>query len=204
MKRSIAALFTLVILLVNGPAATAADAYVTKWGTFKTQTFTGTGDEVIVLPSSVKAGIVTATHSGEANFVIWTLDTSLNQSGLQVNTIGSYAGATEFGFGYAKKNTKAFEITADGDWTLTVTPLVAASKLPPAGSGDGVFKYSGATPIWKVTHDGEANFVVWEYCTNGQTKLVANKIGVYRGTLKGLGGTRIVAIHADGGWAIKK
>jgi hypothetical protein len=204
MKRSIAALFTLIILFSNGPAATAADAYVSKWGTFKAQTFAGTGDDVIEFTSAVKAGIVTATHEGDANFVIWGLDTSLTQNGLQVNTIGSYSGATEFGFGYSKKSTKAFEITADGDWTVTVKPIVSAAKLPPSGTGDGVFKYSGRTPIWKVTHDGDSNFVIWEYCTDGQTKLVVNKIGAYRGTLKGLGGTCIVAIHADGGWAINK
>ncbi len=184
--------------------ASAADAYASKWGTFKSQTFSGTGDDVIELPAAVKAGVITAAHDGEANFVIWALDTTLAESGLQVNTIGSYSGSTEFGVGYASKKTKGFEVTADGSWSVTVKPLTATAKLPTSGSGDGVFKYTGGTPVWKVSHSGDSNFVIWEYCTNGGTKLIANKIGAYRGTLRGLGGTCILAVHADGAWSIKK
>jgi hypothetical protein len=204
MKKIIAVLFALTLLASQSSAATAADAYASKWGTFKTQTFSGTGDDVITLSAAATAGTITATHSGEENFVIWGLNTSMAQSGLQVNTIGAYSGTTEFGFGFSTKKTKGFEITADGDWTVTVKPLGAAPKLPTSGNGDGVFKYSGSTPVWKVTHSGNANFVIWEYCTNGQTDLVVNKIGSYKGTLKGIGGTCIVAVHADGAWSIKK
>lgn len=204
MKRILAILFTLNLLAFQAQPVAAADAYVNKWGTFKTLTFSGTGDDVVELPSSVKTGTITATHSGEANFVIWALDTSLVQSGLQVNRIGEYSGTTEFGFGFSSKKTRAFEVTADGDWTIVVKSLSSATALPTSGRGDSVFKYSGGIPIWKLTHSGEANFVVWEYCTNGATSLIVNKVGAYRGTVRGLGGTCVVAVHADGAWTIRK
>ena len=204
LKKIIVAFFAFALVLAQAAPSNASDAYTAKWGSFKTQTFSGTGDDVITLSAAVKAGSITATHDGEANFVIWALDTSMGQSGLQVNTIGQYSGTTEFGFGFSTKKTKAFEITADGNWTVTVSSLPSAPKLPSSGSGDGVFKYSGGVPIWKVTHSGSANFVIWDYCSNGQTSLLVNKIGSYKGTLKGLGGSCIVAVHADGDWTIKK
>jgi hypothetical protein len=76
--------------------------------------------------------------------------------------------------------------------------------LTSTGLGDGVFKYSGGTPIWKVTHDGQSNFAVWEYCTNGATNLLVNKIANYKGTIRGLGGNCIVSVVADGNWTFKK
>jgi hypothetical protein len=204
MKKLIAILVALIFALSSGSTAIAADPYVSKWGTFKALTFTGSGDDVIELPAAVKAGFITAEYIGESNFVIWSLDTSLAQSGLLVNTIGSYAGKSEFGFGYSSKKTKAFEVTAEGDWTITVRPISSAPKLTASGSGDGVFKYSGGVPVWKITHTGDSNFIVWQYCTSGRSNLVVNTIGAYRGTVRGLSGTCVVSIRSEGTWTIKK
>ena len=204
MKKLIATLIALIFAISSAPSAIAADPYVSKWGTFKAQTFSGSGDDVIELPAAVKAGFITAEYAGESNFVIWSLDTSLAQSGLLVNTIGSYSGLSEFGFSYGSKKTKAFEVTAEGDWSITVRPISSAPKLTSSGSGDGVFKYSGGVPLWKITHSGDSNFIVWQYCTSGRSNLVVNTIGAYRGTVRGLSGTCVVAVSSEGAWTIKK
>jgi hypothetical protein len=77
LKRILAFAISVLLIILSSPPALAADAYTNKWGTFKTQTFSGTGDDVIQLPVAVKAGYLTASHSGEANFAIWSLDASL-------------------------------------------------------------------------------------------------------------------------------
>ena len=204
MKKIFAILASLALALSASIPASAADPYVSKWGNFRAQTFSGTGDDVIQLPALLKAGFAVASHSGESNFAIWSLDSKLNQDSLLVNEIGSYSGEAAFGVGWSGKKTKGFEISADGDWTITVKPFAASTKLTGTGSGDVVAKYSGGTPIWKITHQGESNFAVWEYCTNGGSKLLVNEIGNYSGKVKGLGGSCIVVISADGSWTFKK
>lgn len=58
--------------------------------------------------------IVTLTHDGESNFVIWAYDDSGTMLDLVANDIGSYDGTRRLPAG-----TRWLEVQADGNWTIT-------------------------------------------------------------------------------------
>lgn len=205
MKKLIAVVTALFLVVGVSNSATAANPYDKKWSTFSTVTLTGVGDDVVDLPKSFKAGIVTATHQGTANFIVWSLNNNLEKSELVVNVIGAYSADRAFGLGWRGSATSGFEVKADGEWTLTLRPFSQAVNLPTLGSGPGVYKASIAKRAsWRFSHDGSANFIVWQYCTGGGDSLLINKIGTYNGKSVVAKGTCLFIITADGLWAISK
>ncbi|WP_235523392.1 TM2 domain-containing protein [Cellulomonas sp. Root485] len=196
----------------DAPAAEAdepaePEATVQSWadetfGTFTPATQDGAGDNLVALPAGATAGIVTATHDGAANFAIAVLDAENGSTGeLLVNTIGPYTGTTLFGRGLSEPVT--LQITADGSWTLTVAPFSTAPLLAPAGSGDAVFLYDGATAALTATHDGDSNFSVSEDTGSlFEFGLLVNEIGPYSGTVPLSSGPSIIDVKANGGWTL--
>jgi hypothetical protein len=207
MKKIFAVLMAMSLAVGLGGQAHAAkpDAYAKKWGTFASMTFTGTGDDVVTFPKTLKAGFVSSSYTGDSNFIIWSLDSSQSEAELLANTVGDYHGARSFGLGFLSKKASGLEITGEGSWTVTVSPLSAAPKLPSAGSGDGVFKVSlTRNPIWKLSYTGDSNFIIWQNCTNSKYALVANTIGDYSGKKVGVSGSCIIDVTGAGTWTIKR
>ncbi|GAA2012464.1 TM2 domain-containing protein [Microbacterium ulmi] len=171
------------------------------FGTFDAVTHEGAGDSLIALPAGAQAGIVTATHSGSSNFAIQGLDAANESTAeLLVNTIGAYSGTTVFGVN-ALGDATQLQITADGAWTLTITPMSAATALPASGSGDGVFFYTGDAAAMTFAHTGERNFVVYQETGSAfDFGLLVNEIGAYQGTVPVKAGPSIIMITADGAW----
>jgi hypothetical protein len=88
----------------------------------------GTGLYIVTLPKGVTGGIVTALHDGASNFVIDVLDaTNQSTADLLVNTIGAYTGTTAYGL-TALGDGISLQITADGNWTITLSPISAARR----------------------------------------------------------------------------
>ncbi|MDZ8275340.1 NINE protein [Microbacterium aquimaris] len=179
-------------------AATWADE---QWGSFEVVTEQGTGDSLITLPSGAAGGIVSATHDGSRNFVVSVLDASNSSTGdLLVNTIGAYKGTTAWGINALGEGTR-IQVTADGAWTLTISPMGDAPELASSGSGDGVFLYDGAAAALAVTHDGERNFIVTEETSElFSAGLLVNEIGPYEGTVPLSAGPSVITVNADGSW----
>ena len=184
-------------------------AIVQSWadstfGTFTPVTQTGTGDNIIALPAGTKAGIVTATHDGSSNFSLSVLDASNASTGqLLMNTIGAYRGTTAYGFTALGKGT-TIRLTADGNWTITISPVSTAPAIVPSGAGDGVFLYSGKAGKLTVAHDGSSNFTVTE--ETGKTfpyGLLMNEIGAYSGTVPLSSGPSVIVVGADGNWTLQ-
>lgn len=184
----------------------AASAWADKtFGTFAPQSHSGTGDDVITLPSGVKAAMVTATHNGSANFAVSPIDASNASTGeLLVNTIGSYSGVTAYGMS-ALGDAVSLRIMADGDWTIDIAPIAAAPVMPAdvASSGDAVYLYSGPAGKITATHDGAANFIVMEETGSAFAfGLLVNEIGAYSGTVPLSSGPSLVIVKADGSWTL--
>lgn len=162
----------------------------------------GSGTQVIelALPDQSLAVIGSITHQGGSNFAIWELDANLEQVDLAVNTIGNYAGNVLLNL---DANTAALEITADGAWRVELNPAMSARRFDGeiAGAGDDVVIYGGDAQIMALTHDGESNFAIWRYGAT-DTDLLVNEIGPWTGTVPMPAGPGVLAITADGGWAI--
>ena len=188
---------------VKKPVDTVQSWADATFGTFAPVTQTGKGDNIVTLPSGAKAGVVTATHSGSSNFSLSVLDASNASTGqLLVNTIGAYSGTTAYGFTSLGTGT-TIQVTADGNWSITISPVSTAPALTPSGAGDGVFLYSGAAGKLAVTHDGTSNFTVSEETGKAfHFGLLVNEIGAYSGTVPLTSGPSVIVVGADGTWTL--
>lgn len=185
------------------PEATAATWANDQWGTFDVITQTGSGDSLLSLPEGATGGIVTATHNGSRNFALSVLDAANSRTGdLLVNTIGAYSGTTAWGINALGEGAR-IQVTADGDWTITISPMGAAPLLASSGSGDVVFLYDGSAGALTATHDGTRNFVVFEETAElFNMGLLVNDIGPYSGTVPLSAGPSVITVNADGGWTL--
>lgn len=174
---------------------------------FPDVSYSGSGDSILELelpagPDSI--GIASITHSGSRNFSIWALDENLDQDDLLVNEIGNYAGTVVFNLTSGVRIV-AFEIGADGPWTVTLKDVLSLEEITQGssatGQGDGVLLYRGETTIANVSHEGERNFALWSY---GQdSDLLINEIGGYSGQVRWQSGPALIEITADGPWTIE-
>jgi hypothetical protein len=178
-------------------------------GSFAPFSITGSGDDVIdfQIPNDMVA-IVDFAHDGKSNFIVWSLDDTYSEFDLLVNEIGAYHGRrmVQGGWFVQPEYVRHLEIQADGNWTVTASPMSAAEELTTslAGSGDNVVVYNGAAPTLTSTHDGSSNFIIWGYQSDGAIAgLVVNEIGAYSGTDLIDSDTAILDITADGNWTLE-
>lgn len=188
----------------EAPAEPAAPGWANgEWGEFAAIEQTGAGDTIITLPEGASGGLVTATHNGGSNFAISVLDESNGSTGeLLVNTIGAYTGTTAWGLNALGEGAR-LQVTADGEWSITINPMGAAPALAASGAGDAVFLYDGGAGALAVTHDGTSNFVVIEDTASAfHMGLLINDIGSYAGTVPLAAGPSVIAVTADGNWTL--
>ena len=175
-----------------------------RFGTFSPVTQTGTGDNLITLPAGATAGLVTASHDGSSNFSLSVLDAANASTGqLLVNTIGGYTGTTPYGFSSFGEPGVTLQVTADGNWSLTMAPVAAASAVVGSGVGNNVFLYDGDAGRLTATHDGSSNFSVLEETGEAFSMgLLVNEIGAYSGTVPLSAGPSVITVGADGNWTL--
>lgn len=186
------------------PAVVTAASWANEeWGKFAPVEQSGTGDTLITLPEGATGGIVTATHNGERNFAISVLDASNETTGeLLVNTIGTYSGTTAWGINAFGEGAR-LQVTADGAWTITISPMGSAPTVAESGTGDAVFLYDGGAAALTATHDGERNFAILEETSETfNMGLLVNEIGTYSGTVPLSAGPSVITVTADGNWTL--
>lgn len=188
--------FFLVLTLLN-PAFAAP----------KTQTFSGSDDEVVTMTPFKDPVLVTATYEGDSNFIVYPVDGSGKRGFSWFNEIDSWSGRI-FQIGVTKP-WAAFAVETTGNWTITISPLSTAKVINPksySGSGADVIKFNKASKGLKkltVTHDGESNFFVRPISSKGRQGFsLVNEIGEYSGTTLLPNDTLYLAIIGDGNWTI--
>jgi hypothetical protein len=169
--------------------------------------YSGAGASVVTL-SATDPRILTISHNGGSNFVVYSVDAQGQDIDLLVNEIGSYSGVLPLNF-MDGAEAAALKIEADGQWNVTSAPLSSA----PSWDGNAPFSAEGAAVVWvagaaegltpvTLTHQGESNFVAIGY-GDGQSLLV-NEIGAYTGETLLPAGTLVLTVEADGPWSIAK
>jgi hypothetical protein len=176
---------------------------------FKPISLHGTGDKVarFKIPRDA-AAIADISHTGSSNFAVWTIGKSGDKQDLLVNEIGDYHGTVLFDE-QDGQHSVAFQIDADGRWSVRILPLskapVWSGRKALNGRGDSVVRLSppssGLTTT-KIQHTGSSNFAVYAY--GDTTELLVNEIGKYRGESLLPNGTLLIAITADGRWSFSK
>jgi hypothetical protein len=89
-------------------------------GVKKPVTFTGKGDDVPQFINIKKKGLVrfNMSHDGESNFAIWLMDGNGKYVDLLANEIGSFSGSKALKI--RKKGIYLLDITADGNWSVSI------------------------------------------------------------------------------------
>lgn len=154
------------------------------------------------------AAIAVISHKGKRSFIVDAIDKSGDLNEGLVNEVGSYKGTVLFDEEDGQ-HSAAFEIKADGAWTITIRPITKAKKWDPrktlTGKGDAVYQVSPAPndPVSiALEHQGKRRFVVRAYGQRGRNGL-ADTIGDYGGEALLPPGTFLVTIEATGGrWSL--
>lgn len=164
-------------------------------------TVSGSGADVVEIPSNLAVCLVEARHNGGSNFSIWSLDSNMENIDLLVNTIGTYSGTTTTGMG--RGTSQYLEVEGDGEWTITMSPLSEAHQLENGEqrSGDDVvFMDASSAKKLDIVNDGESNFSIWAF-TSSKRDLLVNEIGSYSGTVANKGYSLLV-VNSEGTWSI--
>lgn len=179
----------------------AKDAY----GTFDAATHHGSGDALIPLPDDARAGVLTARHTGDGEFVMTMRGPNLEMTGDQpVDTTGDYQGTTAWGVHNASE-AGFLHISADGDWSVTIAPMSAARVMPGTGDGvgDAVFLYDGTPRALNATHDGTGPFSVTAYTEDPlATVSIVTHVGPYTGTVMLPSVPSVISITSQGAWSV--
>lgn len=177
------------------------------------QTFSGSGDDIVIVKSVSVTVLVTMTHDGESNFSVVSKTSNDDYIDLLANEIGPYSGTMiqELGTSsWMKKKLGLFEVEADGNWTIEIKPLSKAQKWngkPLSGSGDLVVQVPKKTKPGNrliMSHVGDSNFTVITYSSKGKyMDLKANEIGDYSGGVT-FGKSAYISIQTQGDWTITR
>jgi hypothetical protein len=152
--------------------------------------------------------IVEASYDGERNFQVEFVPSEGEYNEIFVNQIGSWEGAQA---NLIDADTYQIDITAEGDWELTVRQPRPTSGDGPSQSlsGEGAdvlgpFEFSGNHTA-TGSHDGESNFQVEVMPPEGSfPEIVFNEIGEFEGeTTFSFDGVGFVDVNADGNWELE-
>lgn len=153
--------------------------------------------------------VVEATHTGgSSNFQIELVPANGEYNALFANAIGEYDGVQA---GLLDPDTYQVDVTADGDWEITVRqPRAASGDALPATLEEqgykvlGPYEFSGNHTA-TGSHDGERNFIVEVFPQEGDYgEVVFNEIGQFEGeTTFRADGLGWVAVQADGNWTVE-
>lgn len=176
-------------------ASTAAATTTPAASPVKSQKYTGSGDDVVTIDTVDSAAILKFQCPNCSGNVVLKTDGS---EGLLVNTIGSYTGTHVINVGDGSVTGK-LTISAEGDWTVSIGDLSTASKAL-SGVGDTALLLSGSTTDALIKNNGDGNFVVQVYNSDG-ADLAVNEIGSYSGTVP-MVLPALVQVTSQGSWSI--
>jgi hypothetical protein len=165
-------------------------------------TMKGSNDAVIDVawPTDTPA-IVTFKHPGTSNFFVHGLNADNDDVAYVVNALYDRTGTVLFNM--EDKGVKRFDVTADGPWTLTLSPISTARRFDGAASGrdHDVLIYDGPPAVMRmVTTGSDSNVMVHGYGSRGTSYLV-NEIGNIDVTFAIKAGPIVIEVDADGPWA---
>lgn len=173
----------------------------------------GSGDSVVDLNKWDGAAIAVIRYSGSSYFSVQNVDAGNNHIDLLVSEIGSFAGTVPIDFA-DDEDTKRFEITASGEWTIEVKPMAQANRfIAPGiltGVGPDVVIIQGTQPLDKLVIDAlkaNSHFSIWGY--GRRRDLLVSETAPYSGTVLIAGSLAVdeknlaLIIQATGPWSIE-
>jgi hypothetical protein len=139
---------------------------------FRPLVYTGKGDQVITGINLPKGAFYAEyTHNGESNFIVdLYYDANSNRSDLVANDLMQCSGRMAIDSALTRSiQNGMMEVSADGDWTITINKISGTTSTNISGKGDwvvGFFTATTARNVCSYTHNGDANFIVDVYDLN--------------------------------------
>ncbi|MET9249657.1 hypothetical protein [Nonomuraea sp. NPDC003709] len=170
-------------------------------------TYRGDGDHVQRIRATTTPGIAKITYDGDGYFSVWGLDRSGKEQQLLANHVGSYEGTAVYNTDTSNR-LAALKVGADGPWTIQLLPLGKARSWSTTTAGDTddvirLSKPSRGLHTLRIRYTGDGYFSVWALDSRGRrSRLLANKVGAYKGSVPLPGGTQYAVVGADGPWSI--
>lgn len=168
---------------------------------------TGSGDSVIDIDKGDEPALAHITgNSASRHFAVISYGVNGEQIDLLANTTDPFDGIRPIDF-MPNEHTSRLEITATGEWSIEVYPLVGAHTLSVPGvfegAGDDVLVLTGGTPdLAAITGNADGrHFAVLGY-GNGQDLLVNTTDPYYEGTVILDRNTMVLEVNAEGAWSI--
>ena len=148
---------------------------------------------------AIGVDVVSLTHDGHSSFIVTAIQGAQTEN--VTSAIGQYSGQRPL----VVEGPLAFQVTADGAWSLTVRPISNGGSPPFSGSGDAVSAYfapPGRTS-WNITHSGQTGFFVYAHCLGGSI-VVEDKTGAVNDSvdLQFPRGPCFWEVRADGAWSL--
>jgi hypothetical protein len=128
---------------------------------------------------NVGIDVVSLTHDGQSTFIVSSIQN--NQSEQLTSAIGAYKGQRPL----VVEGPVSFQVTADGAWTIKITPMASGGKPAFSGTGDAVSPYFAppTAGTWAISHDGKSSFFVYAHCVGGST-VVEDRSGAFQDSLQ--------------------
>jgi hypothetical protein len=177
--------------------ALARGVEVSGHGTSRTDPITPQYDSGL----NVGIDVVSFSHDGRSTFVVSVIQENGGTETL-TSAIGVYQGQRPL----VVSGPVAFQVTADGNWSLKIQPIPQGATPNFQGTGDAVSGYFNPPPAgqWQLSHDGQSTFYVYAHCLGGSL-LVANSQGAVHNTtqVEFPRGPCFWEVRADGTWSVQ-
>lgn len=197
-KRNIKRIAITICLVLTAVSNSFVANAATKYPSFATKNFSGSGDDVVLYEISKIALVTFSCESCSDNTVLSTDGAER----LLVNEIGPHTG-TYLINSRTGSLTTSFEINADAPWTLSISSVNTAKKVSGktiSGAGSTILNVTSKFRAMKIKGISDDNFVV--YNLQGSYKnLLINEIGSYLGTVR-VTTPGLVQIISNGTWQI--
>jgi len=166
----------------------------------------GSGDSVVDLENPFDVAIAHIVgNAASVYFGVENYGADGESIDLLVNTTDPYNGIRPLDFREGEHTTR-FEVTATGDWSITVMSLLEARQRSGPGTiegvGDDVFVLTGETPdVSNIIGNAEGlYFGVMSY--GEDSDLLVNTTDPYEGTVIVDPSTFVIEVNATGPWTI--
>ena len=148
---------------------------------------------------SIGIDMVTLSHDGRSSFIVNAIQGAQTEE--ITSAIGSYRGQRPL----VVEGPVAFQVAADGAWTLEIRPVPNGGSPAFSGTGDAVSAYftPPAAGTWSASHDGQSSFFVFAHCLGGSVA-VEDRVGAFQDTprIEFPRGPCFWEVRADGAWKL--
>lgn len=181
-----------------------------SYGDFEETTVTGYGDDIVDIPCAGSPCLIDVGFDGVyyygyegGHFSIWAVDKAGNKLDLLANRIGPFSETTTtWNVG---ETATSLSVSADAGWSITFRPLSSMEIVESGYSSHGSNVVGIDTDkISEVsfTHDGSSNFIVYGIGLDSGA-LLANGLGLFKGTVQWNQPKAMFVVKADGDWTIE-